>query len=99
MVKLYVTWVPSFTQTIFTEKYRGPRESPITQCNNNHLQISISKSNELAVDCSASNMDVAAQKPQILKCGYSTHIFIQAAPKIGASDSRLVSLIQYPNVK
>ncbi len=37
-------------QTIFTEEYRGLIESFVTWCNDNHLKLNISKTNELVVD-------------------------------------------------
>lgn len=40
-----------------------------TWSHNNHLNLNISKTKELAKDYKDSNMDIAAKKSQILKCG------------------------------
>ncbi len=36
---------------LFLQEYRGLTESFVTWCNNNHLKLNISKTNELVVDC------------------------------------------------
>ena len=85
----------TFTLRLFqtTGQYRQTIESLIILCNDNHLKLSVSKTNEHVVEYNSTNMDVAAKKDtnSTRQHGrsYSLDRYVFKQP-------RLESLIQYP---
>ncbi len=63
-----------YLQTIFAVEDRELAESFVLCCNNNHLKLNISQTDELVLNRSASDVSAAAKKLKNLKSGCFTHI-------------------------